>query len=343
MNRAFSLLCLPCLAFLTGGCGGLFGVSVTPHRTIATPPSNVLVYLSVELDGKPVDHLARTNFKVYENDVLLDPREIHLRLLPRDSVADGHTVLLLDLSGDIAPDDLEMIARGATHFVEKVSTTQAVTVLAYDGATEVRVVERYPKVEVSQKRAVPDLAAFAQGDRSRNLNGAVVLAIEFLEKEMGSSTKPVQLGTLVSYARGPDLAGRETEETLSAAVAQSGYELHAIAPEEADVPSLHAIAKDGAIEYDSMEAFPLRMMDLGMQVRAAWGRYYLLSYCSPARRGTREVKLRVAFEDDEGDQKFGSGTSEFSAEGFTSGCAPGQSVTGARPLEAQNPAKQDSE
>lgn len=322
MTRPFVLLCLSCLALLTGGCGGLFGVSVTPHKTIATPPSRVLVYLSVELDGKPVDYLARTNFKIYENDVLLDPQEIHLRLLPRDSVADGHTVLLLDLSGEIAQDDLEMMTRGATHFVEKVSTTQPVTVVAYDGASELRVVARYPKVKTSQKRPVPDLTAFAGGDRSRNLNGAVVQAIEFLEKEMESSSKPVQLGTLVSVAKGPDLAGRETDEALSSAVRESGYEFHAIVPEQADVPTLDVIGKDGTIEYDSMDTFPLRMMDLGMQVRGAWGRYYLLSYCSPARRGTRELKVRVRFQDDDGDQKSGSGTSEFSAEGFTAGCGP---------------------
>lgn len=329
-NLLFFLLCATSL--VTSGCGGLFGVTVTPHKTVATPPSHVLIYVSVEHNGEPVDHLGPSHFKLYENDVLLDKKAIHLRMLSRDEVADGHTALLLDLSGELAPEELSQLQTAAKHFVEKVTTTQSVTVFAYDGSRDLRLVERYSRVERSQKRPVPDLSPFVTGDSSRNLNGAVLQAIEKLEEEMADSDKPVKLGTVVTLARGADLAGYEGDDQLYEALEQSNYEFYAIGPEEAEIPTWQALGKDGRIRYESMETAPLRMMDLGMRVRSAWGRHYVLIYCSPARNGTREVKIRVRFFDDDGDEKLGGAKTQFSAEGFTSGCG-----TSTADVKAQEP------
>jgi hypothetical protein len=51
-------------------------------------------------------------------------------------------------------------------------------------------------------------------------------------------------------------------------------------------------------------------------------RYYLLSYCSPARAGQRHVRIKVLSHDDEGKDVSGSLSTEFDASGFASGCDP---------------------
>lgn len=298
------------------------GVSVQMSKTLAKPPASVLVYLSVEDRGKPVDSLGASNFSVYENDVLLDSKTTHLQLLPRDTVADGHTVLLLDLSGEIDRTLLNRIARGAEQFVEKVSTTQAVTVLVFDGSKEARLVARFPKVEAVEERPLPDLSPFVSGDASRDLNGAVLRAIAVLEEELGRSDKAVKLGTVALLARGPDLAGRHSDDALYEVVDRSRSEFYLLAPKDAKIPTAGALGRDEEFEYETNDTLPMTMTDLGMRVRGAWGRHYLISYCSPARGGERDVKITVNFDDPHGDQRKGKAKTKFDASGFDSGCGP---------------------
>ena len=123
---------------LLGGCGLFGGVRVETAYVSAQPPSDIQLYVSVEDGDQPIDYLDDGSFEIYENDVLLQSADVGLRLLPRDSKAIGHTVLLLDLSGPEDGAHLAKLRRGAEHLVEKVSVTQGVTVLAFDGAPGTR-------------------------------------------------------------------------------------------------------------------------------------------------------------------------------------------------------------
>jgi len=297
-------------------------VSVDTAKTVTKAPGNVLIYVSVEDGGKPVDNLSASNFDVYENDLLLDRGSIHLELLPRDTAADGHTVLLLDLSGNINEKDVVRISRGAEQFVEKVSTTQAVSVLVFDGSTETRLVARFPRVEVSEKRPLPDLTPFVSGDDSRNLNGGLVEAMAVLDEELAGSAKPVQLGTLVTLVRGPDLAGRKSDDDVYRAIDASEYQFYAIHPEDASVPTMNSIGREGKTRFDTIDTLPMTLQEVGMKVRKAWGRNYLVSYCSPARGGDRDVRIAVHYTSDKGDARRGRARTGFNSDGFEAGCGP---------------------
>lgn len=326
-----STLFLAAVSLFLGGCGGfLSGVSVKSEKTLTKQPANVMLYLSVEENGQPVDNLSSGNFSIYENDVLLERASMHLELLPRETAADGHTVLLLDLSGDLSESDLARITRGATHFVEKVTTTQAVTVLVFDGSAKPRLVARFPRVETAQDRPFPDLAPFVTGDASRNLNGAILSAIEALTRELDGSKKPLKLGTLVTLARGPDLAERKSDDDVYRAVDASDYAFYALTPQGVKVPNANDFGSDGQYEYDTIDTLPLRMVDLGVFVRKAWKRHYLVTYCTPARSGTRDVKVVIHYTNDRGDERTGRVRTGFEADGFTEGCGPMRPILRAR-------------
>jgi len=335
------------LLLATCACGSLSGVSVQTAKTVTKRPGNVLVYVSVEDGGKPVDNLAASNFDVYENDLLLDRASTHLELLPRDTAADGHTVLLLDLSGDITEKDLVRISRGSAQFVEKVSTTQAVSVLVFDGSPSTRLVARFPRVAVSEKRELPDLTPFVTGDDSRNLNGGLIDAMAVLDEELASSVKPVQMGTLVALLRGPDLAGRKSDDDVYRAIDASDYEFYAVYPKKAEVPTLPSIGRDGRAPFDSIDTLPMTLQEVGMKVRKAWGRHYLVSYCSPARGGERDVKVSVHFTSDRGDARRGKARTGFNSDGFEAGCGPLRPVLRAKQeaeaREAEAQAKAEAE
>lgn len=317
---------------LTGcGMGGILGLGVHTQKTVARPPSDVQVILTVSNGSQPVDHLAEHNFKIYENDLLLDHKEIGLRLLPKTSMTAGFTVLLVDVSGQPDPSALRRIERGATHLVEKVSVTQPVAVVVFDGSPRPREVARFSQVQQATVRPVPSLQPFLSGDGSRDVYGALLSVIRGIEQELAKTKKAAQFGTVITLLRGPDLAGRTDEAAARKAIFGSGYTFLSVAPKGASIEGLSLIGHTKQYEYDTVDTLPMQLSDVGMHVRALFNSHYVLSYCSPARAGERKLKVVVKAERDSGMGQRGSSKSKFSADGFVAGCVDGGAPQAAQP------------
>jgi len=317
---------------LTGcGMGGILGLGVHTQKTIARPPSDVQVILTVSNGSKPVDHLVDHNFKIYENDVLLDRNEIGFRLLPKSSMTAGFTVLLVDVSGQPDPTALRRIERGATHLVEKISVTQPVAVIVFDGSPRPREVARFSQVERATVRPVPSLQPFLSGDQSRDVYGALLSVIRGVDLELKKTKKEAQFGTVITLLNGPDLAGRTDEAAVRKAIFESGYTFLSVAPKGVAIAGLSLIGQTRQYEYDTIDTLPMQLSDLGMHVRALFNSHYVLSYCSPGRAGERKLKVVVKSEGDSGMGHRGSTKSKFSAQGFVGGCADGGAPQVAKP------------
>lgn len=323
MNKTLTLLlalfCLP-----LGGCSGLhlFGAKVVTSEVVAEKPSDISAYVSVEKKKVPVGNLTADNFRIFENKVPLNEEAIGFELLPRESVAAGHTVLLLDLSG--APDDAQLrrISRGAAHFAEKVTTTQPVTVVAFDGSARAREVARFSKVAVETKRPLPDLGPFLSGDSSRDLNSAFIAAVQGVTDRLKESQKAATYGTVVTMTRGPDLAARKSDNKVRGAVTVSGFDFYSVTPEKMKLKILPAIGKTRKFQFATIDTLPMKLLDVGVHVRDTWFSHYLLTYCTPSRAGKRKLKIQVKFEDHHGKKTRGSSRSSFYADGFDGGCVP---------------------
>lgn len=342
MNRIVLVLAL-LLTVLLGACGrpvlgvSVFGASASTDKVVAKASSDVTAFVSVKDAGDPVASLSVDNFEIYENKVLLSHKEIGLKLLPRNPLAAGHTIVLLDLSGTPDEKELKRINRGAAHFVEKVSTTQSVTVVAFDGSERAREVARFARVETSTKRDLPDLAPFLSKDTSRDLHSALLSAIKGLTSSLQEQNGEVQFGTIVTLVRGPDLAGRKTVKEVRSAIYDSGYEFYSIAPEDLKFDLLGTLGKEKSFTYPTIDTLPMRFQDLGMRVRTAWQSHYVLSYCSPGRAGTRKLKIKVNFESESGAKRTASTSGSFDSTGFQAGCgakAPESAESGSPPTQA---------
>lgn len=313
------------LALVLSGCGmgGIFGLGVHAQKTVVRPPSDVQVILTVSNGSKPVDHLAEHNFKIYENDLLLDRGEIGLRLLPKATMTAGFTVLLVDVSGQPDASALRRIERGAAHLVEKVSVTQPVAVVVFDGSARPREVARFSQVERATVRPVPSLKPFLSGDQSRDVNGALLSVIRGVQLELTKTQKAAQFGTIITLLHGPDLAGRTDEGAVRKAIFESGYTFISVAPKGAAIAGLSLVGHSRQYEFDTIDTLPMQLSDVGMHVRALFNSHYVLSYCSPGRAGERKLKVVVKSEGESGMGQRGSTKTKFSAQGFVGGCTEG--------------------
>lgn len=310
---------LPFLALLSTGCSLFTGLAVDPVATTAHRPSNVGAYVAVRDGEQPLDELSPANFTVYENDQLVPSEQSQLTLLDRNLVAAHQLVLLLDMSQAGAQAARTQMAKSALGFLQEVTPHQPVTVFAFDGRPGLVQI-----ATIARGGPTPSMAAiegFQPRDSSRNLNGAILAGLDKLNAALTQSGKPIRVGTLVVFATGPDVAGRESADKTHDLVWSSPHDVVGIGiglGEEND--QLESLSRGGFVRAQAKDTLPIAFEEAADKLRAELEKHYLVSYCSPARAGERRLRLEVRYTTKEGAERKGDFEYDFSAKGFGPGC-----------------------
>jgi hypothetical protein len=206
--------------------------------------------------------------------------------------------------------------------VETVRRTQPVSVFVFDGSPNLRFVADFGKSADGAAADVHALAKMGSSDSSRNLNGALVSGLKELDARLAQPHRTVKVGTLVVFTRGPDLAGRVTEVDIEKALDDTHDNVLAVSIAEQAGRALDTIGKSGTVKAQNADAVGIAFEEAASKTRDLYEKYYLLAYCSPARSGTRRLKVEVHYRDTEGNEKHGSFSQDFDASGFGPGCNP---------------------
>ena len=337
MRRAVSSASWLWLLPLTG-CGVFRHVSVEPIATTFQKPSNVGAYVAVSDGEFALTELEPSSFRVYENEQLVPADQTQLTLLDPNLVAAHQAVLLMDMSTAQTAQARSIAAKAALNFVQKVAPHEAVSVFAFDGGADLVPIAALPRG--NQAVTMAALESFTPRDTSRNLNGAVLAGLGKLDAALGQSGKVVRVGTLVVFASGPDVAGRVERDKVHDAVWESPYDVLGVATgEQAD--AVEDLARRGLVRAQSADTLPIAFEEVASRTVEQLEKHYLVSYCSPARAGTRRLRLEVSYTNKEGEEHHGDFETEFSAKGFGPGCNP--QVTPRFTLTPKTPAKPEPE
>jgi len=316
MPRLASLALLLCLST---GCSLFNRVRLEPVATSFQKPSNVAVYVVVTDSGKPVTDLEPASFKIYENEQLLAADDTQQLLLPKELAVYHHTLLLVDIGGDGS--SAEPLSRAVASFVETARATQPVSVFAFDGGPNLHSVGEFGRSGSGASVDLRALAKMASGDTSRNLNGALLSALKELDARLAAQPKRVRVGTLVVFTRGADLAGRSSRVDVDRALDGSDAQVIALGPQGLEGGTLEAIGKNGVVRTQGEDGLGVAFEEAAGKARDLYQNQYLIAYCSPARAGTRRLKVEVRFRDlEQGEDKAASFTQDFDATGFGPGC-----------------------
>jgi hypothetical protein len=327
VKRSFFALCSAVALAALNGCGLAGSMNVEPVAVSTQKPGNVALFVAVSQHGAGVVGLDRQAFKVYENGVALDNDQVKLTLLPTTTAATQHTALLVDMSKTLNADDKKALSLALRSFIVRLRQREAVSLYAFDGSAKVHFVADYAK----DARAEPDekdtsmerLLAFSRRDSSSSLYTAVMDGAERLSSSLAAEGRPIQSGTLIVIALNPDLAGRVDDNKVRDFVANSPhhYFLMTVGP-WATSADVSFIGKNGAARAASVNTLKSPLETVASSVDDAYFRNYLVSYCSPARAGTRELRLEVTTTDEQGKKSIGSYDTQFDASGFGPGCDP---------------------
>jgi hypothetical protein len=295
---------------------------LTEVATASGKPSNVATMVAVTRGGEPVVDLGIAAFTVSENDQSLNAQAVSLRTLDPTTAATFHTVLLVDLSHTTNDERKRQLSRAAAAFVRRVRQKQAVTVLAFDGAARTRLVGEFG---ADPSGAGPDqletLVQMTASDPSRNLNGAVLSALDANEAFVERSGRTANVGTIVVFSRGPDIAGRVRDSDYSERIQQSNR--HFVLIRVAGDPTndgMDALNSRGSVESKTLEDLGVAFENAAILVNRLASQYYLLSYCSPARAGERRLRVEVRVTNPEGNVESDEFERTFDATGFAPNC-----------------------
>ena len=306
-----------CLLFaivtLIAGCGGL---RLTMVDSAYQQPSNVAVFFTVDSSqGEPVAGLQATDFRIYEDGRLVSPDESQQTIINPEVAAEHYTLLIVDMSGSVTESDqVGLIADSAQSFTAALEGYQKVGIYAFDGSEELHPIQPFR----AGSAGIGRLRGFRTRDPSTNLHGALVHAVEELDAAMEEGESPLRFGTIVVFTDGTDRAARVSFGAMDSALDRSGYDVFAIGVgNEIDEDSLNDIGHSGYVLIQDSAAIAAAFDAISERIIGFTKRFYLLSYCSPARAGIHEVTIEAVVGEDSGAIDY-----EFDATGFGPRCNP---------------------
>jgi hypothetical protein len=305
------------LSLMAAGCSA--GLKLTRIEAASSKPSNVAVFFAVDREKEPVSDLLASDFHIYEDDRLVSVDESRQTIVNPQIAAAYYTLLLVDMSASVsASDQMHDIAAAAIQFVGQVGKEQRVAVYAFDGSKNLYEISAFTPTEQQTAQGLNSLETFQSRDPSTNLNGAVVQAIGELDKALHATDVPLRFGTLVVFTDGTDRANRVPLQEMIDAVEATPHAVYAIGVgNEIDDSTLSRVGKRGYIRVEDSSASAAAFNEIGDRIVRFTQRYYLLSYCSPARAGKHKVTIEAEHDGDEGRLDY-----DFDAEGFGPGCDP---------------------
>src|SRR6185436_577563 len=224
---------------------------------------------------------------------------------------------LVDMSGSFTESDqVPALQAAATELVSQVEgSSQRVAVYAFDGEEEIHEIVGFT-TGGGATSGVARLGGFHPQDPSTNLHGAVVQGLATLDEALSHSQVPLRFGTLVVFTAGTDHAARVSRGDMGHAIDESTYDVFAIGVgTEIDEGTLGDVGRDGYVLVEDSAAITEAVRQVGERVVQMTQRFYLLSYCSPARAGEHRVTVEAVTP-----EASGSLTYQFDATGFGPDC-----------------------
>jgi len=330
----FARHCLVLVSLVATGCVRPGAMEISPVALSARKPANVALVMAVNRDGRGVTYLTAKDFRVSENGVPLDSGQVDLRLLPASTVMARHVALLVDMSRPLDDDKRSALFNGLAGLVGNLRHRQPVSLYAFDGSEQAQFVAQFPR-NIGDKLTQTDLGLaklleFHPKDTSTSLYSAIMDTAKKLDQVMsgdGSPTipprpkQPLRRGTVIVIAQNPDLAGRVSEPEARKFVEDSPHNYFLLTVGTwATQTDISWLGKTQALQAASFVTMSTPLAAIAESVENDFFRFYVVSYCTPARTGARQVTVEVTSTDEQGHSHRGSFDTSFEAKDFGTHC-----------------------
>lgn len=298
-------------------------VSVAAVQVDAVPPGRVHAVVTVPERAPGSDDLGPGAFEVREANLPLDPGQIQLQVRQLGELRGHEAIVLVDGSRAFAQEERAPLGAALSQLVDRLRFHQGVTLLAFDGSAELRLIARYSRsamaAPLGKDPGIERLLSYHPRDSSSSLYSAIVRGRKALDERLAKAGPVAPVGSLIVVARGPDAKGRADEAAARTALEGRRSFLLKVGTWSKDT-TLDWVGNGGTRAAASLGTLGTPVDELARLVDDVFLRSYVLSYCSPARGGRRELEVVVTSRDEAGQTHLARGTADFDATGFNASC-----------------------
>ncbi len=304
------------------------GVVFSQVESSSKAPANVTISFKADYsNGDPVANLTDTEFKLYEDNEDISLFESVPKIIRKPTNFASSSVLLLDLSGSVlASNSLNNLKQSAKAFVNTIFSntvangTYEIAIYWFDGEAKLHSLSEFTNDKDQLLQKIDGITESISNDNSTNLNGAIVEGIDIMNSrvtKIKADGYMIVAGSVVVFTDGTDQAARVTEATAVSSVQQAeSLAIFSIGlGGEINKDVLQRFGKNGYEFADNTEALTTSFTKVAGKINDEANSYYIIQYCSPKRSGTHQLKILI-----NKDNRSGSITKEFDANGFTGGC-----------------------
>ena len=289
------------------------------------PPANVALHLKVTRpDGEPVT-LEATDFKVLEDGKAIPAKKLRRALLPTTAVVDRYLLIAVDLSGPIVDSEyLSTLHDALRNLVERVGKDTHLGVQVFDG-DGLKPFVNFD--DADQKAGLAGVRRFRPHNRTVDLWGSYVAALDALDQAAGHATAPEHTAQLVFLTDRRDKAGKHTLDEAKERLKASKADSFVIGLGDAiDQVELRQLGRPDAFFADKFKDLRKPLEQVADRIEAKHDEDLVFAYCSvqkPGKEGKKSkhtVELRI-----ETKEVHGAVEHDFSSAAFErAACDPRQ-------------------
>jgi hypothetical protein len=273
--------------------------------------------------SRPLGHILDDSaFSLSENGIPLSSSRADRMIVPARRLTAERTLIALDLSGSIVRSGLKSaMLDNARAIIDHLAADHRVAIFGFDGRPDLVPFEFFTSDPPSLDDALTRAGAEPLVDDSTNLNGAVLNALQVLDRGVEEDARDIYTvahGSLLTFTDGPDLAGRVSDQDVAKAVLATPHSTFAIGVgSDVDQATLARIGATAQFPVSDVKGVTDAFQAVSTDLIARSQKAYVVSYCTPARAGLRSIDLVVS-----DGRLTGSTKLVFTADGFGGGCDP---------------------
>lgn len=284
------------------------GLNITfLDHELAVPKSKYSVYFKVDEESGPVTDLVVDDVVVKDNGQVIEFESAN-ELTPDPQSFGFHIALLVDLSESVTESEvLPQVKEAMSAFVNTILPDSAsevgetfVSIYYFDGDPDLVVLQDFTKNADELLSTIDNISADLTRDNSTNLNGAFISGASIIQNRVDRSPKLVDVGTMVVFTDGDDLAGLSTFQEASDAVQglnddENQIDVYTIGlGQSVDSNVLQQLGYSGYYSASNFNSLTPTFEDIAAELNAEVNSYYKLEYCSPRRAGQTEIIIEVS-------------------------------------------------
>jgi len=304
------------------GCASTPTLQLKVVDVAVAAPANVAMHLKVTRpDGQSVTLLA-SDFKVLEDGKPIPAKKLKKALLPATSVVDRYVLIAVDLSGPLIDSEyLSTLHDAVANLVDRAGKDAHLGVQVFDGDG----LKSFVNFEdADQKAGLPGMRRFRPHNRTVDLWGSYMAALDALDEAAGHGSAPQHTAQLVFVTDRRDKAGKHSLDDANNKLQASKSDSFVIGLGDAiNREELRRLGRPDAFFTDKFRDLRKPFEDVADRIEASHNEDLVFAYCSLQKAGKKAqhtVALRI-----ENKEVHGEVEHEFSSAGFTrSSCDPRQ-------------------